>query len=463
MAGALHNRVGNERGLRRAPIGFAAWTNLRYLLQEKDLMCCWSRILLGLAVWACAVFPARSADVGLIRINGAIGPATASYIARAIDLAGTRQDACLIIQLDTPGGLLESTKEIVQKFYASTVPVVVFVAPSGANAGSAGCFITLAADVAAMAPNTSIGAAHPVSIGPGGSEKLDDVMKQKLENFASSYIEAIADKRGRNVEWAKSSVRESASITAEKALELKVIDLIARDIPDLLKEIDGRQSGDKVLNTAGAKVVEIPMAARERLFQLLWRPEVMLILMLAAMYGIIGELSNPGAILPGVVGAIALVLVLYMSAILPINAAGLALIGLAFLLFIIDIYAPSHGVLTFGGIVAFFLGALMLFNRADPVFRLSLRYIIPATLLTAVFFFFIVGAGLRAQSLPIRTGREAMIGETARALTQINSSGGKVFVEGEYWNAVSDVPIAPGQTVEIVGIEGLTLKVKPKA
>src|SRR6267378_7504077 len=233
------------------------------------------------------------ADVGLIKIDGIIGPATASYIARAIELAGARNDACLIIQLDTPGGSLDSTKHIVQKLYASTVPTIVYVAPSGANAGSAGCFITLAAEVAAMAPNTSIGAAHPVSIGPGGSEKMDDVMKQKLENFASSYIEAIAEKRGRNVEWAKSSVRESASITAEKALELKVIDLIARDIPDLLKEIDGRQTGDKVLNTAGAKVAEIPMAVRERLFQLLWRPEVMLILTLAAMYGIIGELSNP--------------------------------------------------------------------------------------------------------------------------------------------------------------------------
>src|SRR4029077_18176247 len=193
--------------------------------------------LLGLAVWAGAVLRAQSAEVGLIRINGIIGPATTTYIARAIDIAGARQNACLIVQLDTPGGLLESTKEIVQKFYTSSVPVVVYVAPSGANAGSAGCFITLAADVAAMAPNTSIGAAHPVV---EGGEKLDDVMKQKLENFASSYIEAIADKRGRNVEWAKSSVRESASITAEKALELKVIDLIARDIPDLLEQMDGR-------------------------------------------------------------------------------------------------------------------------------------------------------------------------------------------------------------------------------
>ncbi|HWH69186.1 MAG TPA: nodulation protein NfeD [Candidatus Sulfotelmatobacter sp.] len=405
----------------------------------------------------------QAADVGLIKINGAIGPATASYIARAIMVAGSRHDACLVIQLDTPGGLLDSTKEIVQTFYASKVPIVVYVAPSGGSATSAGCFITLAADIAAMAPNTSIGAAHPVSAGgPGGAEKPDDIMKQKLENYAASTIEAIAQKRGRNVEWAKASVIKSESITAEKALELKVIDLIAPDLPDLLKQVDGRQVNGHVLKTASASVVAIPMAARERLFQLLWRPEVMLVLMLMAIYGIIGELSNPGAILPGVVGAIALVLALYMAAILPINAAGLALIGLAIVLFVIDVFAPTHGVLTFGGIVAFFLGALMLFNRGDPAFRLSLVYIIPATLLTAAFFLFIVGAGLRAQLLPVRAGAETMLGKTTPALERIDARGGKIFIEGEYWNAVSEVPIEPGQPVEVVGLSGLTLRVKPK-
>jgi membrane-bound serine protease (ClpP class) len=321
--------------------------------------------------------------------------------------------------------MLDSTKEIVQQFYASTVPIVVYVCPSGANAGSAGCFITLAADIAAMAPNTSIGAAHPVSLGPGGVEKTDDVMKQKLENFAASSIEAIAEKRGRNVEWARSSVRESASITAEKALELRVIDFIAKDIPDLLKQIDGREFRTGAIKTSGAVVREIPMAARERLFQLLWRPEVILILTLAAIYGLIGELSNPGAVLPGVVGAIALVLVLYMSAVLPINLAGLALIGVAVVLFIVDVFAPTHGVLTFGGIVAFFLGALMLFDRSEPAFRLSLAYIIPATLVTAAFFIFVVGAGLRAQRLPARTGQEAMLGRPASALTRIDHNQGK--------------------------------------
>jgi membrane-bound serine protease (ClpP class) len=208
--------------------------------------------------------------------------------------------------------------------------------------------------------------------------------------------------------------------------------------------------------------VEIKMVAREKLFQALWRPEVMMILMLAAIYGIIGELSNPGAILPGVVGGIALILALYMAAVLPVNVAGLALIGLAVLLFIADIYAPTHGVLTFGGIIAFFLGALMLFNRAEPGYRLSLTYIIPATVVTALFFIFIVGAGLRAQFLPVRVGKEILLGKAVAAIGRIDARNGKVFVEGEYWNAVSDAPIEPGQTAEIVGIVGLTLKVKPK-
>ncbi len=417
-------------------------------------------LIAGFVLAAFATAPA--AQVGLIQINGAIGPATASYIGRAIEVASARQDACLVIELDTPGGLLESTKEIVQKFYASKVPVVVYVAPEGANAGSAGCFITLAADVAAMAPNTSIGAAHPVSLNPtGGDEKPDEVMKLKLENFATSYIEAIAVKRGRNVEWAKSSVKESASITAEKALELNVIEIIAKDLPDLLKQLDGREVNDKALETAGAKVVAISMVAREKVFQLLWRPEVMFLLMLMAMYGIIGELSNPGAILPGVVGAIALILVLYMSAILPINIAGLALIGLAIVLFVADVFAPTHGVLTTGGIVSFFLGALMLFNRAGPGFELSLSYILAGVVTTAAFFIFVVGAGLRAQLQPARTGREAMLGKTVSALSRIDAAGGKVFIEGELWNAVSEIAVEKDQPVEVVGVEGLTLQVKP--
>lgn len=414
------------------------------------------------ALWAATDL--RAASVSMIEIRGAIGPATASYISRAIDVATERNDACLIIQLDTPGGLLDSTADIVRKFYASRVPTVVYVSPSGARAASAGTSITMAADVAAMAPYTRIGAAHPVSIGgmSGSTEKTDDVMKKKMENDAAGDIENIAKKRHRNAEWARSAVTESVVIPAEKALELNVIDLIADDLPDLLKQLDGRTVGNKTLETAKAEIFEIRMTGREKFLQLFLRPEMMFVLMLMVMYGIIGELSNPGAILPGVAGAIALILVLCMSAILPINLAGLALIGLAAVLFIIDVFAPTHGVLTFGGIVSFFLGALMLFDRNDAAFRLSLAYIIPATLLTAGFFIFVVGAGLRAQRLPVQVGRETMLGKVAPALERIDASGGRVFIEGELWNAVSEVAVEKNQPVEIVTVEGLTLKVKPK-
>lgn len=404
------------------------------------------------------------AQAGLIKVNGAIGPATSGYIARAIKVAERRGDSCLVIQLDTPGGLLESTKEIVQSLYASTVPTAVFVAPEGANAGSAGCFITLAADIAAMAPNTSIGAAHPVALGGGGGGGeggTDQTMKTKMENFAASFIESIAQKRQRNIEWARSSVVESASITATRALELKVIDLIAADVPDLLRQLDGRTVNGRVLTTRDAQVAAIPMVARERVFQLLWRPEVLFILALVAIYGILGELGNPGAIFPGVVGGIALVLVLYMSSILPVNVAGLAFLALALLLFVTDIFAPTHGVLTAGGILSLALGALLLFHGAGPAFQLSLYYIVPGVVMTLLFTLLVVGAGLRAQRLPVRAGRETLIGRVVRAAGPIGPQGGRVFVEGEWWNATSDEPVADGRDVRIVALEGLTLKVKP--
>jgi membrane-bound serine protease (ClpP class) len=406
---------------------------------------------------------ARGQTVSLIRVDGAIGPATADFIPRAVREAARRQDQCLIIELDTPGGLLESTKTIVQQLLTSPVPTVVYVAPSGATAASAGTFITLAADVAAMAPATTIGAAHPVQIGSGGSAESpqDDTMKQKLENYAVSYMETIATKRKRNIEWAKSSVKESATITADKALELKVIEIIAKDNDDLLRQLDGREVNGRKLKTVGAQVTEIPMSTSEVVFQKLWRPEVMFLLMLVAIYGIIGEISHPGTVLPGVVGAFALILVLYMSAILPVSSAGVALILLAVILFAIDVFAPTHGVLTFGGIVAFFVGSLMLFDRSNPALRLPLSYIVPATLITAAFFLFIVTKGLRAQQLPVKVGRETLLGRQTQAITPIDSQDGKVFLEGCYWKAVSDSPVSKGQMVEITALHGLTMQVTP--
>ncbi len=408
---------------------------------------------------------ASGEKVCLSNVDGAIGPATASYISRSIDEAQSQGAQCLIIQLNTPGGLLDSTRVIVQKLLGSSIPVVVYVAPTGATAASAGCFITLAANIAAMAPATTIGAAHPVELGGlpvGDQSKSDQTMTQKLENFAVSYMEAIASRRSRNVDWAKSAVKESASITAEKAQELKVIEIIAPDLNDLLNQLNGRTVNGRPLKTVAAQVVEIKMSAAEQFFQMFWRPEVMFILMLIAIYGLIGEMTTPGAILPGVIGAIALVLALYMAAILPVNVAGLLLIGLSVGLFVIDVFAPTHGVLTGGGIVAFLVGSLMLFDRRDPLFRLSLSYIIPSVIVTCAFFLLIVGKGLRAQRLPVKVGKETMLGKTANALTPVDSSGGTVLVEGEYWTAKSTAPISQGDTVQIIAVEGLTVRVIPK-
>ena len=421
----------------------------------------WVSLLAGLGCF-CMEAMGQAKVIPRIRVDGVIGPATTSYIGRALALAAAEQAPCLIIELDTPGGLLDATKEIVQKFYQSPVPTVVYVTPSGAHAASAGCFITLAADLAAMAPNTTIGAAHPVAAGGFAEQKTDDVMKQKMENFATSFMETIATKRHRNVEWAKSSVRQSEATTAEHALELKVIDCIADDLPDLLRKVDGRRVNGTVLNTAGAETRLIPPSIREKLFQVLARPEVMFILMLIAIYGLIGELSNPGSILPGVTGAIALILALYMASILPVNVAGLALVLLAIGLFIVDVFAPSHGALTAGGIIAFFLGSLMLFDRMGPAFRLSLALVVPGTLVTAAFFVWVFGAGLRAQMLPRKLGVETMVGKTVSALTDVNTEHGTVLLEGEYWQAMSDRPLLAGQSAEVIAVTGLRLTVRSK-
>lgn len=399
-------------------------------------------------------------NAGMIEVRGAISPVTESYISRAITVASRDNDSCLIIELDTPGGSVSVTQNIVEKFYASPVPIVVYVAPSGAGATSAGTFITMAADVAAMAPHTTIGAAHPV--GPSGEGDTNSIMWTKAENFVATWARSIAEKRGRNADWIEDAVRHSTNITAEAAVQANVVDFIAKDVPDLLQQLDGREVNGSKLKTAGAAVAAIPMSMRESTLQWFLQPDVMFILILVVMYGIIGELSNPGAILPGVAGAIAAILVLCEMAFLPINVAGVALLLLAMALFIIDVYAPTHGILTGGGILAFFLGALMLFDRSNPAYRLPMSYVIGGTALTACFFLFVVGKGLRAQRLPVRTGKEAMLGKVAPAAARIDANGGKIFVEGEWWNAVSETPVETGQPAEIVAIDGLTLKVKPK-
>jgi membrane-bound serine protease (ClpP class) len=413
-------------------------------------------------VFQALAFALHAAQVGLIRIDGPIGPATANYISRSLDESASRNDEALIIQLNTPGGLMASMNNIISSFYASRVPTVVYVAPEGSMAASAGCYITMAADVAAMAPHTTIGAAH-VIFGSGMDETTNDIEMQKMGNAYEKVIQTFAEKRHRNADWARKSVRDSADITSEEALRTNVVDLIATNIPDLLRQLDGRIVNGRVLKTAGASVVEIPMVWSEQFFQIFWQPEVMMILTLIVIYGIIAEVSHPGAILPGVAGALALILLLYMSATLPLNVAGVALLILAVILFITDIFAPTHGVLTVGGIIAFFLGLLMLFNRAPTGYHLPMTWIVAATLVTAAFFIFFVTKGIRAQFLPKRVGVQTMIGKTVGAQSRIDAKGGQVFIEGELWNAVSETPVEAGQNVEVTGIDGLTLKVKPKA
>ena len=290
----------------------------------------------------------------------------------------------------------------------------------------------------------------------------DTTMKQKVENFTASYVEAIAARRHRNTEWARASVRESAALACDQALQMHVVDLLADDLPGLLRQLQGRVVAGRRLETAGAAVVPIPMTAREQAFQALAHPQVMLVLMLVVLYGVIGEMTSPGAILPGVAGVIALLLLLYLASVLPLNGAGVALVVLAAALFLADGFAPSHGVLTAGGVIAFFLGTLMLFDRSEPFLRLSLAWLLPATAVTAAFFTFVAGAGLRAQRRPARTGLESLPGRTVTALERIDAAGGRVRLDGEYWKAVSERPVAPGMSAEILAVEGLTLKVQPR-
>lgn len=398
-------------------------------------------------------------SVSVIRVEGPIGPTVTQYITRSIKQSEENGDEALIIELDTPGGLLDSTQDIVQEMLGTNHPVVVYVSPRGANAGSAGTFITLAAHVAAMAPATNIGAASPISMGGG---EMDTVAQKKIFNYSESYIESIAEERGRNAEWARSAVRDGASITSEEALELNVIDLIAEDLDDLLSQLDGLEVEERVLNTENATISRIDETLAEKFFSFLLRPEVMLILTMVAIYGIIGEVTNPGAIVPGVSGVIALILLLYGVAAMPINLAGFLLIGLAIILFVAEAFTPTFGILLSGGAVAFFLGALMLFQDLPDEMQISFYWLIPATLLTVAFFAWIILYGVKSLFNPPRTGLEASIGRIAEVSDTIRPHHtGRVFFDGEYWTAESDHKIEEGEYCEIVEFQGLRVIVKP--
>ncbi len=395
-----------------------------------------------------------------LTIKGTINPAVSDYVVKGIQKAAAGGATCVILQMDTPGGLDTAMREIVQAELNAAVPVVVFIAPSGARAASAGVLITLAAHVAAMAPGTNIGAAHPVGLGGG---KMDETMLRKVENDAAAYAKSLAEQRGRNVEWAVEAVRESASVSASKALELKIIDCIAATLPELLEKIDGREIktvwGTRKLRVKGLPVRDWKMGWRYRFLDTLSNPNIAYILMMLGFYGLFFELSNPGVIFPGVFGAICLILAFFALQTLPVNYAGILLILLAIVLFIAEVKVTSYGVLTLGGVVAMTLGSLMLFESPEPYLRVSWYVILPIVVTTAGFFVFALSFALKAQMRRPTTGPEGLIGKRAKVVAPIDPEG-KVFVHGEYWNAVSEEACREGEVVEIVEVSELTLKVK---
>ena len=426
-------------------------------------------VLILLAVVAApsvAVAAAPVAPVAVMELEGAITPVTVRLVSVAVDKAQAEHAQALVLLLDTPGGLERSMRSICQTILNSEVPVIVYVAPTGARAASAGVFITMAAHVAAMAPATNIGAAHPVTVGGGTGDKE---MMKKVENDAAAFVRSIATERGRNVEWAEKAVRSSVSATEREAVKLKIVDLVADSVPDLLAKVDGRTvktaKGSVTLHTKDAPVKKIDVRFRDRFLALISDPNVAYILMMAGMLGLFFELSNPGAILPGVIGGISLILAFFAFQSLPINWAGLLLILFGVVLLIAEIKVVSHGVLTVGGVVAMLLGSMMLFDapEAAGALRLSWWVIVPAVGSTTALVVFALSFGVRALYRTPSTGAPGMVGQMAVVRVPLAPEG-QVAVQGELWHAVAqDGPIAAGEPVTIVGVDGLTLTVAKAA
>ena len=397
-----------------------------------------------------------------IKIDGSINPVVANYIQEGIKKAQQEKAECLIIELNTPGGLLESTRVIVSDILAAPVPVVVYVAPDGAHAGSAGVFIVTAANIAAMAPGTNIGAAHPVGMG----QAPDSIMNAKGVNDAAAFIRSIADKRNRNIQWVEDAVRQSVSITEKEALERKAIDLIAANEHDLLNQIDGRavqlHDATVTLHSANARIIPYEMSFAEKILNIISDPNVSYIIMMLGLYGVLFELYAPGSILPGIVGVIALVLAFYSMHVLPINYAGLALILFSIILFLLEIKIASHGILTIGAIASLLLGSMMLFQSDSSLelVKVSRAVVVSTTLISALFFLFVIGMGLRAQRRRVVTGAGAMIGTIADVLETLDPRG-TVRLQGEIWNAESLAGrIDKGEKVFVKDMRNLTLYVQ---
>ena len=400
--------------------------------------------------------------VYIITIDGTINPASAEYLHTEIEHAVSENAECLIVRLNTPGGLLKSTRVMVSDILDAPIPIIVFIAPSGAQAASAGVFITLAAHLAIMAPGTNIGAAHPVTTG----EQMDSIMMTKVTNDAAAFIRTISEKRHRNVSWAEDAVRKSLSITETEALQKNVIDTIANSVSDLLIKIDGKNiqtsSGTKILTTRDATIIQREKTFQEKFLDLLSDPNIAYIFMMLGIYGLLFELYNPGAILPGIVGVIGLVLAFYSLHTLPFNYAGLSLIIFGIILFILEIKITSHGFLTVGGITSLILGSVLLFQTNSVLDMMSVSWEVIATvaLFTTLFFLFAIGMGIRAQKRKPTTGEEGLVGEIGETITDLNP-GGQVRLHGELWNAIAIQPeIKRGMKVVVVKVENLTIKVR---
>jgi membrane-bound serine protease (ClpP class) len=418
--------------------------------------------LLLSVIWgvAAAAEPAKPGPVLLVPLEGAIGPASADFVSRAIKRAARDKAELVIVRMDTPGGLDTSMRSLIKDILASPVPVATFVAPSGSRAASAGTYILYASHIAAMAPGTNLGAATPVAIGGGGAQKGDskdkaqeDTMTRKVTNDAVAYIRGLAEMRKRNADWAEKAVRESVSLSAQQALKLKVIDHVAADVPELLKK----------LGKADAPVVEVEVDWRTRVLGVLTNPAIAYIMILVGIYALIFEFMNPGLVLPGVVGAICLLLALYAFHLLPVNYAGLALILLGIAFMIAEAFLPAFGSLGVGGLIAFVIGSVILLDEPDlPGFEIPYGLIAGVTVASAAFLFFVIGLAVRNRKRPVVTGREYLIGARAEALEDFDAEGW-ARVQGETWRVRSGAPVRRGQRLRVTSIDGLILTVEAEA
>jgi membrane-bound serine protease (ClpP class) len=408
-----------------------------------------------------AIVSAQGDAIYLLKVDGIINPASAGYIVKGIDKAEQEGASCLVIQMDTPGGLMESMRSIVKRMLSAQIPVIVYVAPSGSRAGSAGVFITLAAHIAAMAPGTNIGAAHPVQM---GEKEISKEMEAKILNDTVAYIRTIAKQRGKNEDWAEKAVTESVSAQEDEALQLGVIDLVSPSLEDLLSRVDGREvtiSPGKViaLKVKGVEVKDINMSFRDQLLSIISNPSIAYILLMLGFYGLLYELANPGAIFPGVIGGICLILAFFAFQMLPINYAGVALILLGIILFIAEVKITSYGMLSVAGVGSLLLGSIMLIDSPADFLRISfVKVVLPVVFFSAAFFLFALIMVVRAHRRRPTTGKEGLVGGSGIAKTDLKPEG-VVEIRGELWNAVADETIKAGEKIQVKDVEGMTVKV----